>query len=127
LVASGAAVVEVEASVGQAADDKGLARLIVVDAFSDEVEFLTLAAVARLDGDGNQVLTEVTSGGVNGETLAVGALDLDTSGSTGGSKVLGLGLSNSGGVERTCGAEAVQTKKFISTRKETTNLRHRRP
>lgn len=99
LVAGCAAVIEVEARVREAADNERLPVLVVVQALSNKIEFLPVAAVAGLDGDRGQVLAEVTRSRVDREALAVGALDLDAGGSTGGSQVLLLGLGDSGAVE----------------------------
>lgn len=46
-------------------------------ALSDEIEFLVLGTSAIANGDGDEVLSEITCGGVDEETLAGGGFDGD--------------------------------------------------
>lgn len=76
-ITSSAAIVEVQTSIGETADNKGGIGSIIMLAGCDEVEFRIGAAIARFELDGDQVLAEIARGRVDEEALAVGGLDLD--------------------------------------------------
>jgi hypothetical protein len=62
--------IKVQTSLRETADDEGGVCLVVVGAFSDDVEFLALGAGTILDGYGDEILTEVAGGRVDEETLS---------------------------------------------------------
>jgi len=72
LIARRSPGVEIDAPVHQGTDDQGgvRRRALVVQARGDEVEFLAEGAVARLEGDGDEVFAEVAGGYVDGEAGA---------------------------------------------------------
>jgi hypothetical protein len=96
--------IEVQTAVHQAAHHKGGVGLIVVDALGDEVEFLAGGAVARLDGDGDEVLAEVAGRRVDEETLSIGGFEGCGGDGAGGGFIAHLGLCDGGGVEKSTGA-----------------------
>jgi len=65
LVTNSATRVEIEACVGQAADNESLSWDVVVDTSSDDIPSLVGAAIAGNDVDGGQVLAEITRRGVD--------------------------------------------------------------
>ena len=68
---SSASWVEADASLSQRTDNQSGIGSVVVDASCDQIELLVQASRARLYVDWNQVLTEVTCGWVDEETLTV--------------------------------------------------------
>ncbi len=94
-----AAAVEANATLGQVAHDEGIAGLVVVDARGDDVPLLVGRAGTIHESDGDQVLAEVTGGGVDEEALAVGGPDLHVAERTHGGLVEGLGLGDGSGVQ----------------------------
>ena len=98
-VVRGASAVKADATLGQVAHDEGIAGLVVVDARGDDIPLLVRRAGTIDQGDRDQVLPEVTSGGVDEEALAVGGPDLHVAERTHGGAIEGLSLGDGSGVQ----------------------------
>jgi hypothetical protein len=96
--------IEVEATLGEGADDERGSGDVVVLATGDDVELLVGASGAVFDRDGDQFLSEVSSLGVDEEALPAVGTDGDAGEGPGGGVVPLVGFGSSTGLERTTSA-----------------------
>lgn len=71
---------------------------------SNNVKFLVRSLAALDEGHGDEILTEIARGRIDGEASAVGSLDVDAFKGPSGSVVELMGLGGSRRVQRVAGA-----------------------
>lgn len=78
-------------------------------AYGDDVELLVRTPIARLGLHRDQILTEVASSRIDGETAPISRFERDSREGTGGGAVALLGLGCSLGIEETACASDLGT------------------
>ena len=100
------AVIKVEASLSQSANNEHGTLLVIVLASGNDVPLLSSTTIARLFLNGDQVLAEVSRSRINEEALSGGGLDSNRRESTSGGIIALHGLSGGSGIELLTGLDA---------------------